>query len=127
MSVGIMLAIVAGEVALRALGLAPATGLATVTENQFNEIPGMFSPGQAFVSHKISALPHTITIDSLGFRVTRGGAQSHGPPTILYIGDSFTFGDFVGDAESLPALLELALNDGCEDLRVINAGVGGTR
>lgn len=126
MSVGIMLAFVTAEVALRIFGLAPAKGLATVTESEFNEIPGMFSPGQAFVSRKIQALPHTITIDSLGFRVTGGGDHSHGPPTILYIGDSFTFGDFVEDAESLPALLQKGLSDACEHTRVINAGVGGT-
>ncbi len=126
MSVGILLALVTTEVALRVSGLVPSKELRTVTESQFNAIPGLFAPGQAFVSRKNPALPYTITIDNRGFRVTGGGDQSHGPPTILYIGDSFTFGDYVDDAESLPALLEASLRERCENIRVINAGVGGT-
>ena len=124
--VGIILAIVTAEVILRTLGLAPVNGLATVTEREFNRIPGLFTPSQAFVSHQVPALPHTITIDTLGFRVTGGGDRSHGPPTILYIGDSYTFGDFVDDVEALPAQFEKALGDRCGGTRVINAGVGGT-
>jgi len=125
-SVGMVLAFITAEVALRVFGLAPTKGLVTVTESQFNEIPGMFSPDQSFVSRTIPALPYTISIDSRGFRATRNDDQSKGPPNVLYIGDSFTFGDFVDDTASIPARLEQYLSGRCEHARVINAGVGGT-
>ena len=123
---GTAIALVLAELLLRLFGLAPVDGLATVTAAEYDEVPGIFSPHQDLVSRQIPALPHRVRIDSLGFRATRETEASHGPPTILYVGDSFTFGDFVEDSDALPAQLSAYLSAQCKTLRVINAGVGGT-
>ena len=45
---------------------------------------------------------------------------------VLIVGDSFVFGDFVEDEETLPAQLEAKLRARCSDVRVINSGLGGS-
>lgn len=63
-----------------------------------------------------------VTIESGGFR-SNGRIDSSrfaGSNTILAVGDSFTFGAKVSDAETWPSCLESKLN-----LRVMNAGVFG--
>lgn len=65
----------------------------------------------------------TLTTDSLGARPARDApleARS-GELTLLTLGDSFTFGEEVGDAECWPSRLESSLGDA----RVINLGVHG--
>jgi hypothetical protein len=59
------------------------------------------------------------TID-YGIRKNSAGAEQISEGGILAVGDSFTAGSEVGDAESWPALLEQKLG-----VRVFNAGVGG--
>lgn len=60
------------------------------------------------------------------------GVRSNGRPivedperTILVVGDSFAFGDEVGDDETWPAQLESLLNETRPRTRVVNAGVSG--
>lgn len=60
----------------------------------------------------------TSNVDASGLR-SNGRAFAADRPSILVVGDSFTFGDEVEDGETWPAQLEGILNK-----RVYNAGVG---
>jgi lysophospholipase L1-like esterase len=107
------------------LRLAPTNGVTTVTEGEFRSLPGIFSPGQQLVDRRNPLLPHHVTIDSLGYR----GAEfprRKAPREfrILLTGDSFSYGDFVDDDQTLPAQLERRLGEHCGHVRVVNAGLG---
>ncbi len=99
-----------------------------MTVSEFDRVPGIFEPGQETVVRENPALPHRVTIDSLGYR----GAdfpreRPSGEFRILYVGDSFVFGTFVDDDETLPARLELELELRCRvRIQVVNAGLGGS-
>ena len=126
---GLMASLVVAEITLRMFHLAPVGGLATVSQREFERVPGLFHPRQRLVDRTIPALPHLTTIDSLGYRGTRAFPRERpvGELRILMLGDSFTFGSYVDDNESLPAQLESFLLDRCTAvIRVINAGVGGS-
>ncbi len=76
---------------------------------------------------EIPDLPHTVTVDSLGYR----GADIPRSPDVgelrvLFVGDSFVYGSYVEDDETYPARLEQELRVFCPSARVVNAGVGGT-
>jgi lysophospholipase L1-like esterase len=125
------LAVAAGllltEVALRVFHLAPTGGVFTVNARQFEEVPGMFAPGQDVMVLTKRPLPHRVRINALGYRgpeitVTKPAGEFR----ILYVGDSGTFGDFVANEETLPAQLEARLAGQCTGVRVINAGLGGS-
>jgi len=60
------------------------------------------------------------TVDEDGMRSNGAAAAAAAGPPILAVGDSYTFGNEVADAETWPAQLEAALGR-----RVINAGVSG--
>jgi len=123
--IGVVVALMLAEGVLRLLHLAPADGVATVTEAEFRSIPGILAPDQDLVDARNSRLPYHMTSDSLGYR-------GHGFPRrkdagefrILFTGDSFVYGDFVADDETLPAQLERRLEGSCGDVRVVNAGLG---
>ena len=123
MVVGLLVA----EAALRMLRVAPSEGVATVTARQYERVPGIFAPNQRVLDVQKPALPYTVTIDSLGFR---GADFSRRKPSdqvrIVMIGDSFVYGDFVDDNQTLPFQLEDRLRRKCRDALVINAGLGGT-
>jgi hypothetical protein len=110
------------EVVLRWSGLFPVEGLHSVSARDYDRIPGFWEPGQDFVNRQIPALAHRIRTNSLGLR---GPETTLTPrrPRVLCIGDSFTFGDYVDDEETLPAQLGDRLNGSAE---VLNGGVGGT-
>lgn len=121
--------ILLAELVLRISGLAPTGGLATVTQAEFDRVPGLFSPGQRLVDRVVPSLPYPVTIDSLGYRGTPDFPRTkpQGEVRVLMLGDSFTFGYLVPDDSTLPALVQAALQSRCTDpIRVINAGVGGT-
>ncbi|MBK7905607.1 MAG: hypothetical protein IPJ78_03495 [Gemmatimonadetes bacterium] len=68
-----------------------------------------------------------VRINSLGYRGPEIPREK--PPgeyRVVMIGDSFTFGDYVDDHETLPAKLEEALRADCAAVRAINAGVMNT-
>lgn len=122
-------ALIATEVGLRAFHLMPAGGIATLGERGFARLPGLYVPGQRLVDRRVPALAHRITIDSLGYRGTSDFSREKPPGElrILMLGDSFTYGDFVNDEETLPAQLERLLGERCDHpVRVINIGVGGS-
>lgn len=127
LGVGFVLALGAAEVALRLLDLAPTRGLTTVTAAQFERLPGLFSPGAAFTDLRNANLPHRVRIDSLGLR---GPDIARTPPAgtlrLAMLGDSFVYGDFVHDEETLPAQLQARLSRSCGPTEVINAGLPGS-
>lgn len=127
MALSLVAAVVLAEILLRILGLAPTEGLATVNESDFARIPGIFAPNQQPVVRQIRALPYRVTIDSLGFRGPPFAREKPpGETRVLFVGDSFVHGDFVADDQTLPSQLERALGQPCHNVRVINAGLGGS-
>jgi GDSL-like lipase/acylhydrolase family protein len=124
--VGLAVALVLVELLLRLFALAPTNGLATVTEAEFGTVPGMLSPGQDFVDRRDPRLPHHVTTNALGYRgAAIPLAKPAGEYRILFTGDSFVYGDFVDDDETLPAQLERQLSGRgrCKQVRVVNAGL----
>jgi len=61
----------------------------------------------------------SVTTDSRGFRLTPNSAAA--PRTVLFLGDSCTFGLGVDDDETVPAQVQ----NGLHGVQVINAGVPG--
>ena len=127
MGASVAVALVLAELLLRAFGLAPTDGLATVNTSDFERIPGIFAPHQHLIVRQIRALPYRVSIDSLGYRGTDfPRVKPQGETRIVFIGDSFVHGDFVHNEETLPAQLERVLGERCHNVRVINAGLGGS-
>lgn len=125
--VGIIAASLLAEIFLRTFELAPTNSVVTVTETDFQRVPGIFTPDQNLIDTRIPALPHHVRINSLGYRGEDFPLQKPREELrILMIGDSFTYGDFVNDDQTLPAQLQQRLRMGCENVRVINGGIGGT-
>jgi lysophospholipase L1-like esterase len=110
------------EFGLRASGRFPRVGLHSVSTDDYDRIPGFWEPGQDFVNRENHALPHRIRINSLGLRGPETTLVPH-MPRVLCLGDSFTFGDYVNDEETLPAQLG---NRFAGIAEVLNGGVGGT-
>jgi lysophospholipase L1-like esterase len=112
------------EVVLRVFHLSDAGGTFTVSEEEFRRVPGIHSPNQGIVSQRGTELAHHITIDSLGYRgANLSRSKPEGQIRIVFAGDSFTWGSYVDDEETLPAQLETSLSETCRPVRVINAGV----
>ncbi len=122
---GLFAGLLVAEGVLRVLGAAPTSGVTTVTEQQFRSLPGIFAPGQDLIDRRDPRLPHHVTTNSLGYR---GPDIAEGKPSgelrVLFIGDSFVYGDFVNDDQTLPAQLERRLNARCANVQVVNAGLG---
>jgi len=130
-AVGFVIALVATEVLLRTLSLAPAGGLATVNEREYRQLPGIYTPNQRLIDRTQPKLPFRVTIDSLGYRGTRqiSRAKPAGEIRVLMLGDSFTFGYLVDDDKTMSALVESRLQARCaagQSIRVVNAGLGGS-
>ena len=131
LGLGLLVAVGFVEIAIRVLQLAPSQGVSTVDEADFDRVPGLFGPGQDIVDRQEPALPHRVRINAHGYRGPEIPAgRDPGEFRVLAIGDSFTFGDFVDDEDTLPAQVEANLRQrdlaGCDSVRVLNAGVGGT-
>jgi lysophospholipase L1-like esterase len=113
------------EGGVRLIGLAPAGGVHTMTEREFARLPGSFMPGQQRVERAGTPLEHRVRIDSLGYRGSSfPRAKPEGELRVVYTGDSFTWGSFVDDHQTLPAMLQERLEARCPAW-VINAGVPG--
>jgi lysophospholipase L1-like esterase len=115
------------EGVLRVFQVVPASGVTTVTEREFLEVPGILTPGQRLTSQQVRKLPYRVTVNSLGYR---GPEFPRTKPAnefrVVFAGDSFVYGSFVNDDETYPARLEAELRRFCPHLTVVNAGVGGT-
>jgi lysophospholipase L1-like esterase len=119
-----VLAVAFAELVVRALALAPTTGIALVDAATFDRIPGIFMPSRRWRGVGRS-VRFDATIDGLGFR---GAGPDPGPSAdalrIVFVGDSFVFGDGVADGDTWPAQLEATL--ACDrPVLVYNAGVPG--
>jgi hypothetical protein len=115
------LSLAVAEIALRIAGF-PSNGLRSVSAQEFASIPGPWSPGQSFLCRENPQLPYRVHTNSLGLR---GPETTLTPdrPRVLFVGDSFTFGDYVDDEETLPAQVQARLGTHIE---VLNGGVGGS-
>lgn len=121
-----ILVVAAIELGLRLTGLGPSA-VHTVSTDEFERIPGMYSPGQHLTVRQIRELPYQLSTNSLGYRGAEFPLRKPaGESRVLVIGDSYVFGDFVDDRDTLPAQLESALRPHCATLRVINAGLSGS-
>lgn len=120
-------ALLGAEGFLRMTGWAPVRGLATVDERLFERIPGLLVPGQSVLAEPDGPFPYRVTVDSLGYRGTRAVERARPPGEfrVLFVGDSFTFGQHVQDDETLPAQVERALAVSCEGARTLNGGFPG--
>jgi lysophospholipase L1-like esterase len=124
---GLAVVLVVMEGLLRLTDLAPNEGVATVTEAEFRLVPGLLAPNQGLVDTRKPALRHHVQINGLGYRgPDLAWNKAPGETRLLMVGDSFTYGEFVNDDETLPARLERELGRYCTGVRVINAGIGGT-
>jgi hypothetical protein len=96
---------------LRYLAYDPSRGWATI-----KNLRGGFPPVGA-------SGPAPVSTDSWGLRgrAERAPGCRHGRKRVLVLGDSFTFGEEVGDGETYPARLERLL----PGVELLNAGVGG--
>jgi hypothetical protein len=118
----------AAEIALRirhgGLAARPASGAGPLRmADARSRYPTAYDPllgyaPRAGASGTDNAWDRTVTIDANGLR-ENGRARPSGTP-ILALGDSFTFGDEVGDADTWPAQLEAHLGR-----PVLNGGVFG--
>jgi lysophospholipase L1-like esterase len=115
------------EIALRMFQLFPTRAIGSASQDQFNSIPGIYAPNQSLIVRHVPALPHTVTINKLGYR---GADFPEEKPSaevrILFTGDSFTYGDLVDDDKTLPFQLDTLLKRHCAGVRVINGGLAGS-
>jgi len=126
LSTSVSITLVAAEVLLRLAGIAGPGGVATVSERNFDLVPGIYDPHQERIDRRVPELPFRVRINHLGYRGPDFPlSKVESEVRILMAGDSFTFGDFVDDHETLPAHVQRFLQ--CEKpVTVINAGKGGT-
>ena len=126
-TVALLAALLLAEVVLRLLDVAPASGVTTVTEREFERVPGILTPSQAVLDTQLPELPHQVTVNALGFRGEEFTLEKPpGEVRILMLGDSFVYGSFVEDQETYPFRLQQELAGPCSGIRVINAGVPGS-
>lgn len=126
---GLTVAVLLVEWLLRVSEIVPTSGLQSVNASEFKTIPGVWRSNQDFVYTKIPALPHRITINSMGYRGEEiPEKKTDGELRILVTGDSFAFGDYVENTETLPSQLERQLRAKCgtKSIRVINAAIPGS-
>lgn len=124
-SVGTALAI--AEVLVRVTGLASPPVAVTADERRWAENPGVFFPSAVRVDRRNPRLPHRVSINALGIRGAGIAVEKpRNERRVVVIGDSFTWGDYVDDEQTLPAQLERLLAASCPGTRVLNFGVGGT-
>jgi lysophospholipase L1-like esterase len=80
---------------------------------------GPFRPGHVASLVWPPELTYEVRVNLLGFR---GPAPAPGPPLVLCLGDSTTFGMYVQEDETYPALLPAALRARGVEAQALNAG-----
>jgi lysophospholipase L1-like esterase len=121
---GVVVALVLGETIVRVFDLAPTMGIVTADAEAFARIPGVFAPSRRWDGLGRRGLAFSAGINSLGYRGAEPPREAAANLRVLFVGDSFVFGDAVQDHETWPAQLETAL--GCaKPVVVYNAGVPG--
>lgn len=98
----------------------------------FNDDPGsfagavgMFRPGTRGRVAWPRELAYDVHINALGLRGPEVARAPAGDPRILVLGDSGTFGFYVGEEETLPARLQELLRRAGIPAEVLNGGCGG--
>src|SRR5262245_55041082 len=100
------------EAALRLSGRVPTDALRSPDLRTLDAIPGLFEPGQDFVDRVLPDLAYRVRINSLGFRGNEFTLEKKpGTVRVLCLGDSYTFGPYVEDDRTFPAMVERALNE----------------
>ncbi|HEY0810251.1 MAG TPA: GDSL-type esterase/lipase family protein [Longimicrobiales bacterium] len=123
--ISILVALIVAEIALRVFGLVPTQGLTTVTESEYRRLPGLMSPNLNIeLKYRVAYRARTVSLGYRGQNFPR--RKPNGERRVVMIGDSFTWGEFVENNQTLPAQLERFLNQRCNAVRVVNGGVGGT-
>jgi GDSL-like Lipase/Acylhydrolase family len=121
---GLLAGVVIAECAVRAVALAPTAVVATADTEAFARVPGVYAPSRRWDGLGRRHLPFSATINSLGYRGVEPRADATAALRVLFVGDSFVFGDFVRDDETWPAQVEAAL-DCRRPVVVYNAGIRG--
>lgn len=127
----IILATVAGLVVLDLLfGLiAGKKHMSLVPHDGRSGTYGYFAPGQDREILFPGQEPYAVKTNALGFRdvgsVITAENLKQGK-RVLCIGDSNTFGLFVSDRDTYPYRLQTLLGAGYPQVKVLNAGIGGT-
>jgi lysophospholipase L1-like esterase len=76
-------------------------------------------------NHTLSKIDVQINVNSLGLRGPDLGPKQDGEIRILAFGDSITFGDYMEEAETIPALLQKSLEARAKKVVVLNAALPG--
>ena len=88
------------------------------------QLPGLFRPGRHRVAYPVE-LAYEVEINGLGLRgPALSPTKAPGTARVLCLGDSVTFGYYVGDADTYPARLQALLAPSNPGLEVINGGCG---
>ena len=124
--VGLMVSIAIVEVFLRNFVISPVF-VTSADQATFDKVPGIYQPVRTSVSYANANLPHSVTINDLGYRGSDfPRAKPKDELRVFMAGDSFTFGDLVSDNETMPYQLEQLLLNRCKKVRVINGGLAGS-
>jgi lysophospholipase L1-like esterase len=75
--------------------------------------------------HELSKLDVQISTNSLGLRGPQLGPKQPGEVRILHVGDSITFGDYMDEPETIPALIQQKLEANGKKAVVLNAALPG--
>ncbi len=125
--VATLAALALSEVVVRLTGLASPPVAVSADERAYAKLQGVFFPSPTRIDRRIAALPHAVSINSGGFRGSEvPRAKPSSERRVLFVGDSFTWGDYVDDAQTLPSQFERKIAATCPDIRALNFGVGGT-
>ena len=88
---------------------------------------GDLLPNKNFLTDEVLSLPYRVITNSQGLRGDKDYAipKPAGKFRVLAIGDSLTFGPYVGQQDTFPVRLEENLKSATMDAEVINAGIAG--
>lgn len=120
LALALLLAFLAGEVAVRGLLGAPLTERLPIMMMKANPYRGW----QMVPSLDHYTYQHRVHVNALGLRGPEVEPKVAGERRVLVLGDSLVYGQGVGDAETLPAALERTLRelDPVNRWSVVNAG-----
>jgi lysophospholipase L1-like esterase len=115
------------EVALRLSHRIPTNSLRSPDLRTLEAQPGLFQPDQDFIDRLNPALPYRVRTNSAGFRGPEFAIEKPaGCLRILCVGDSYTFGPYVQEDQSLPGVLgRLLARRTPPAVEVINGGASG--
>ena len=117
------------ELGLRIAGITPTQGPLSADLATYDKGYGIWTPDQELIAKNVPSLPHKIRINSAGYRGVEFDTQKTPDEfRVFMVGDSFTFGTNVDEAETLVYQIDQKLKKACDKERVtlINAGIMGS-